>query len=392
MRVLFLTPRLPYPPVGGGLVKSWALVEFLRQQAEVWILCFQGAPWSAQQEAWVASWGGRLRAFPLRRERDAISFLASLIHRLPLSVYRHWCPAMAEGVAKTLEEGIDVVFADHLYMAQFVPSDFSGPRVLHLHNVESLLWERYAPFAGPLRPLVWWEALRLRQYEKKVFSMFHRLLVVSEEERAAVMGMGVPAWQVLLVPNVPRPDLLARPPLEPPPSKTVAFLGTLSWPPNQVSLRWFMRACWPHLRRRVPQAHLVIGGGEPPLWLQRWVQARTDIDLRCPLDDAAEEEIYQGARALVEPALTGGGSKVKVLNALARGLPVVTTPRGVQGLRAVPGAHLLVASTPQEMVQAIASLMDQDGLWRRLSRGGRELVGQFYTLEEAFSHLGEVLS
>jgi len=391
VKVLFLTPHLPYPPRSGGLVKSWAMVEFLRRHVELWLVCFRQGPWDAAQREWAQGWGERLLALPLRRPRGPISYLASVARGLPLSVYRNHSPAMAHLVRQVLEAGFQAVVADHLYMGHYVPPEFPGRKVLHLHNVESLLWERHVPLAGPLAPLVWWETRRLRQYERALFPRFHRLLVVSKDEGEALRALGVPEGKVAVLPNVARPDLLARPSLEPPSGGKVAFLGTLSWPPNQDGLRWFLRECLPRLRAVRPQARLVVAGQGAPSWLRRAARRRA-LELLSPLDDAGEEAVYRRARALVEPARGGGGTRVKVLNALARGLPVVATPRGVAGLALEPGVHILVAGGAQEMAEALAQLLDDDGLWRRLSLAGREAVGRLYTPEAALPPLLEALT
>jgi len=116
------------------------------------------------------------------------------------------------------------------------------------------------------------------------------------------------------------------------------------------------------------------------------------VELLAPLGQEDEERIYQRARALVEPAWGGGGTRVKVLNALARGLPVVTTPRGVQGLDLEPGVHVLVAHSPHEMAVALSRLMVDDQLWLRLSQAGREVVGRLYVPDVALRPLLEALA
>jgi polysaccharide biosynthesis protein PslH len=388
MKVLFLTPRFPYPPRGGGLQKTWAMVELLRQHVDLWLFCFHQGQ---QDEQWASAWGKRLRMLPLSRGRNPLNFLASLIHGLPLSVYRNHSQAMARLVREAIGEGFEAVIADHLYMAHYVPPDFPGRRILHLHNVESLMWESHARLMGVVGTLMRWEAGRLRRHELALFPRFHRLLVVCEEEGKAVESLGVPGERVMVVPNVALPDLLRRPPLSPSQGMTVAFLGTLSWPPNEAGLRWFISQCFPILRRLSPGVRLVVGGHNPPPWLRRAAR-RGEVELLAPLGQEDEERIYQRARALVEPAWGGGGTRVKVLNALARGLPVVTTPRGVRGLDLKPGVHVLVAHSPHEMAVALSRLMVDDQLWRQLSQGGREVVGRLYVPEVALRPLLEALT
>jgi len=107
---------------------------------------------------------------------------------------------------------------------------------------------------------------------------------------------------------------------------------------------------------------------------------------------ADAEPLYRRARLFVEASPTGGGTRLKVLNALARGLPAVASPEGAEGLDAVPGEHLLVAADAESMAEAVCRLMADDDLWRVLSENGRALIRSRYLPEVAYRPLDEVLS
>ncbi len=379
MRILFLTHQRPWPARGGGLIKTWALVRHLQERAEVELVCLESL---ATGEA------------PLPRPRGAATLLASYAARLPLSVYRNWSEPIAGRVRRRLEEGFDAVVADHIYTAPYVPDDFPGRKLLHLHNVESLVWQREAKLER--HPLRRWavalEARRLRRFEAAQARRFQRVFAVSEEEQRELLALGLPPERTGVLPNVPLPGLLERPPLDyEAAAPRVLYLGTLSWRPNQRGLRSFLAEGMPALRRLLPGASLTVAGASPPPWLSRLAASLDGVQMVGPVDEEGEEALYRSSRAFVEPVRGGGGTKVKVLNALARGLPVAATPDGARGLEAVPGRHLLVAEGPQALAEAVARLLATPSLWRQMAAAGRELVRLRYLPEVAFRPLVEEL-
>jgi glycosyltransferase involved in cell wall biosynthesis len=381
LRILFLTHRRPWPARGGGLIKTWALVQHLRQAAQVELLCLDS----------LAAEGGEA---PLPRSRGLGSLLGSYALGLPLSVYRNWSGAAAREVRRRLQGGFDAVIADHIYTAAYLPDDCPGRLLLHLHNVESLLWQREARLER--HPLRRWaltlEARRLRRFEAAQVGRFQRVFAVSEEERRELLALGLPEERSGLLPNVPLPGLLERPPLRYDEAGARAlYLGTLSWQPNQRGLRLFLQEGLPELRRRRPEASLTVAGEGAPRWLWALAPSRDGLQVLGPVDEEGEEALYRASRAFLEPVLGGAGTKVKVLNALARGLPVAATPDGVRGLEVVPGRDLLVAQGPLGLAEALACLLASPARWQELAEAGRELVRQRYVPEVAFRPLLEEL-
>ena len=395
MRILFLTPLFPYPPVSGGLIKTWTILTYLSQQGhQVEALCFRKGALSPAQEAFAYDFPGSVEALPLNRQRTPSNLLRSYVSGLPLSVYRNQSPQMQALVGRRLaRQSYDLVFVDHWLMAQYVPADFRGPSVLHQHNAEHVLWRREAqatrtPWGRAILAL---EYGRVRRYEASILSRFRWLLAVSEPDRQALIALGAPPERVQVLPNVADPRLLSQPPLrfdDLPPN--VLYLGTLSWLPNSQGLASFLRDAHPLLQHSLPETRLIIAGSGPPAWLRRAVRRRPGLELINPAEEP--EPLYSRARVFLETVRGGGGTKVKVLNALARGLPVAATPEGAEGIDAVPGQHLLVADDPPSMVAAIEALLADKVIWQRLSDNGRALVRERYQPHTAYRALDRILA
>lgn len=386
MRILFLTPRQLSEPRSGGTIKSAAVLAYLDARHDVDVACFRGTAEPPWDRPGVVS----LR---LERGRSVRHLLASYGSRVPLSIERNRSSAFAEQVqALSASNAHDAIFVDGWLMAQYVPWGSTALRLLHEHNAEHVMWRRHAQLASHpvLRPAVRVEARRVRRYEASLLRRFDVVFAVSERDRAALAQLGTPAERIALLPNVADASLLERPALTPPREPVLLFLGTLSWPPNDEGLARFVRDVVPRLLERVPNARLIVAGSGASDRLVRLVHASRGVGFAGPVED--DEPLYRRARCFVDVGVGGSGTKVKVLNALARGLPVVTGSDGAAGLEAVSGEHLLVADERDHLVRSLERVLRDDERWTALSRNGRGLVRRRYVPEVAFGALDAALA
>jgi glycosyltransferase involved in cell wall biosynthesis len=392
MRILFLTSRIPYPPQSGGTIKTAALLDHLGTSHSVRLACFHRHPLTPAQREWSLQ-QGHVDFIPLNRERTPVNLFRSYLARVPLSIERNRSREMAALVSKRLrDDGADVVFVDGWLMAQYLPAWFNRMRLLHQHNAEHVMWGRQTRLEpNPIRrALLQVEFRRVRSYETSLLSRFDTVFAVSEPDRRALLGLGIEPTMVRLLPNVADSHLLAEPPLSPDVGPTFLFLGTLSWEPNVTGLESFLRAVLPEILNTTPGARFVIAGlGAPPRLARRVAQTK-GAELVGYVSDP--EPLYRSARAFVDASRGGAGTRVKILNAMARGLPVVATAEAAEGLEVVPGEHLLVADDPRSMAEAIGRLIADRNLWLTLSRKGRDFISRHHVAERAFGALDEVLS
>lgn len=393
MRILFLTPEFPYPARGGGTIKSSTLITHLKLKHEVDLMCFRRSELSDEQTSW-ANAIGEVVTVEAQGERTAANLLRSYAAGIPLSILRNRNARFAELVLQLLgRRPFDAVFVDSWLMAQYLPRTFQGLRTLHQHNAEYVMWQRQAAYeSNPLRrALVRNESERVRRYESSILRGFDVVFAVSELDRRALRDVGVEPGRLELLPNVPEPGMLERPPLSARGADHVLlYLATLSWQPNLQGLRHFLLHTFPILRGRMPGARLLVAGRGAPRDLVRLASRVQGVELVGAFDDP--EPLYRRARAFIEVARGGSGTRLKVLNALARGLPVVTTPDGAEGLDIRPGVHALVGSTPAELSDALARVMSDDAIWTSLADNGRRIVRERYVPETAYRALDRVFA
>jgi glycosyltransferase involved in cell wall biosynthesis len=274
------------------------------------------------------------------------------------------------GFELRLEEALgsarfDVGVVEHFWCAPYADllRRFCGRLILDLHNIESVLLRRQAgllPF--PARTVFQRFASSCAALERDLLPRFDTILVTSDQDRKFIGG-GVVYPNA--VPLVAVPVVRKR--------EEIAFSGNLEYEPNYTAVQWFLRGVWPQLRDRHPELRLrLIGRGEAAV--RRLVAEDERILLSGPVDDAIAE--LARARLAVAPLLAGSGTRIKIIEAWAAGLPVVSTTIGAEGLPGANGEHFLIADTAGDFVAAVEQVLSRSDLRQRLATNGRLLYEQ----------------
>lgn len=392
MRILFLAFQFPYPPISGASIKTLSLLDYLRGKHDVHFVVLRRGSLSSSQMEWAAGLDA-LQAVELNKPRNAWSLLSSYAARVPLRIERNRTAEMARVVKREIDAfRPEVVFCDGLSMAQYVPNGFRGLRVLHEHNAEYVIWERQSEIERGLRRwIASREAARLRHYEASALRRFDVVFAVSEDDRQTLLDLGAEPDRVDILPNIPDRDLLSKPvPVFADTKPNILYFGTLSWQPNIEGVERVLTSVFPAVRQRVTEARLVVAGAGASRGLAGRVAALEGAEFRGKVED--QELVYREARVLVDATESGGGTRLKVLNSLARGIPVVASSLAAQGLDVVPGEHLLVAGSDDQMIDAIVLLLRDGSRWQALSEKGRALVRARYVAEVAYRPLDGALA
>jgi glycosyltransferase involved in cell wall biosynthesis len=392
MRILFITANFPFPPNSGAALKTLSVFDYLSRRHDVRAVSIIRAPLTQAQELWAAERG--VQTVLVSRGRSPGNLVRSYLSSVPLSVERNRSGLMKALVEEKLTAGLpDAVFVDGWLVAQYLPEWFPGLKMLHQHNAEYRLWESESDKrgAGPLRWLAGREAGRVRRYEAKIMPRFDAVFAVSVEDARALVSIGADRNRVDLLPNIPDPALLDLPTLSFAQSEPeIMYFGTLSWQPNIDGLERLITRILPLVRERLPDVRLTVAGRDAPRRLIELAERSPSVQYVGPLDDA--EPLYQRARVFAEVTQTGGGTRLKILNALARGLPTVASVAAAQGLDIVTGHHVLVARDDDALAQAIVLLLTNEDRWRIVSENGRALVRGKYVAEVAFQSLDRILA
>ncbi|HOC41999.1 MAG TPA: glycosyltransferase [Thermoanaerobaculales bacterium] len=390
--VLVVSPYSIVPTIHGGAVRIFNLTRRLADHAEVTMLILGGGTDDPPQRAALASFCRRVL---FQRLPDPGLDRWRL---LPPSVARIWSPAVADRIASLVDaHGIDVVVLEYSEMGRFA-GPYAGARTVlvehdlgfrtHARQRRVGIDRRYA--AGEVLGRGAGDWLRRLHFELAACGRVDQIHVMSAADRALLARL-LPDGErrIRLIPNGVDTEHF-RPPSPDAQRSGVLFVGSFPHLPNLDALDHLLAKVWPEVRRQLPGARLTVAGARPP---QRVLEldGRDGIEVAGEVPDLAP--LYQHHRLLAVPLRAGSGTRLKILEAMACGLPVVSTTIGAEGIEGRPGEHLVVADDPSLFAEAIVRLLtDRDGAAARLAEKGRALVLERYDWDRIAGRLVEAIA
>ncbi len=354
MRILFLADLSPSPPTTGARERDYQLARALGERFAVDVVTLGPVPTARDEPFELHSAGD-----PPSRVRALVTSL-----RRPYLETRHESPTLRRFVQSGQW---DIVHASHLFTARTALST-GAPVVIDAHNVETEVAKTSVSSApGTLRRArLEWEANKTGRLERRLVPKAAAVLATSTGDAQTLAGWG--GQRVTVIPNgVDCAAVAARPPA---PGSSVIFVGSYDYLPNRGAAEELVDQVLPALHALVPTAELTLVGRRPPDRLTNsppaWLHVPGEVDDVGPW--------LHSARVTVLPIRGGGGTRLKVLHALAAGVPVVSTPFGVAGLDLVPDCHVLLGESSQDLAHQAARVIEDDGLARSLSEEGRREV------------------
>jgi polysaccharide biosynthesis protein PslH len=406
MRILFLTQIIPWPVDAGPKMKTWNVLRFLHGQGHEVLLASFVRPEEEEHVAVMHDVCSAVYPIPLRRSRlkDGFFYLRSQLTRRPFLIERDDVGAMRRLVKKVVKsEQIDVIHADQLSMVQFAfdspyPHDTTrsingleanGRKkpvlVFDAHNAVWSVIDRMGKNAAwYLKPILALEASRIKKYEGAVVRNFDHTFAVAEPDAMALRQavndepgeMVDLESKISVVPIAVDADAL-QPAKRESSSLKILTLGTLHYPPNADGIRWFAGEVFPLVKAEVPGVELTIVGKNPPKEIQQFEDESPEtIRVTGYVPDL--DPYFQEAALVVVPVRAGGGMRVRILETFARGIPMVTTTIGLEGIDAAPGVDVLVEDSPQGFAKAVVALLRDKNLQQRLAENGRRLIEKKY--------------
>ncbi len=384
MQVLLLTQVLPYPPDSGPKVKTWNVLKYLARQHEVTLVSFVRGDQLAEVER-LRRYCRAVHTVPMMRSpiHDGLALLRSLSIGQPWMMVRDDRGAMRQLVDRlATTTRFDVVHADQLNMAQYAVRVPGARKVLDAHNALWLLYKRLAATMrpGPRRRLLERDWRLLKDYEGRLVREFDEVLAVSDEDKAALLEAAGQPRDITVIPIAVDTDEIL-PVTRHETANHLLHIGTMYWPPNIDGMWWFIREVYPLIRARRPEVILDVVGARPPEDLLALNGDGKGVNVAGYVPDPAP--YLERAGVFIVPLRAGGGMRVKILEALARGLPLVTTTLGCEGIAVEHGRHVLIADTPEAFARETLHLLENRALADELGRNGRRLVEDLYDYRAA---------
>jgi sugar transferase (PEP-CTERM/EpsH1 system associated) len=392
VRILWVKAGKLLPVDTGGKIRSYNILRHLARNHEVTLLSYYGGQRDSAYEAEIQ------REFPGAQTiytatldgsvvAQSLDYLGRLFQSAPFAVSKFTHTDVQRVVALCLKENkFDVVVCDFLSSSRNFPENLATPTVLFQHNVESALWRRMAStesntarrFAYQL------EAKKMSRYERSALGKFHHVIAVSEYDRQQMLAMA-PVCAISVVPTgVDTQKYGAAPPASANPPRIV-FTGSMDWEPNIDAVAYFCQEIFPRVRAEFPSAVFQIVGRNPHPRIKQLASHSVEVTGTVP----SVGEYLRDATLVVVPLRIGGGTRLKIFEAMAMGKAVVSTTIGAEGLDVESGRDLILADDATTLAHAITLLLRDPALRRRYEEAAAKLAAQYdwSNIEQRFAEV-----
>jgi polysaccharide biosynthesis protein PslH len=437
MRILFLTQVLPYPPELGASVKTWNVLRYLSLQGHNVTLASFVRPGEADYVPHLDEICKAVYTIPLLRSRsaDGRAWLRSILTGRPFLIERDDLPGMRKLVRNLLEDNTyDLIHTDQLTMAQYaLPSPVLFPRVsgrrgrngqwnpkyfhsnatprlvFDAHNAVWIIMDRFRQkLPGVFHPLYNLEARRIKAYEGMLLNEFDHTLALTQFDREALYE----AW-MSTKPKIKKkrlfnfyPSLMGPTPItvvpiavdagpltqlvRRPGSRTMLAVGSVDNASDADGIRWFIKKVFPMIVSKKQDIKLVVVAKKVPAELIRFVQAKYSGQITFTSLDGPVKPIIGDCAVVVAPVRLATGTRSYILEAFARGMPVITTSLGLEGIEALPGEACLIGDSPEAFALQALNLIEDKALQVKLSANGLKLAEERYNWIKALKPLDTI--
>lgn len=377
MNILWVKIGGFWPPNVGGRLRSFHIVSELSRRHRVTVLTTHRPDEDAGEAAKHLPFCARVASFPHAAPKaGTFEFLQALVRSwmspLPVDLRKWRVPMLRAEADAVLRSGqIDVCIADFLYAAENVPQDTAVPMILFEHNVEHMIWKRLAANERNLlrRAALEIEWRKVHRRERRACRRSQAVLAVSEVDRRSLIA-NAPDAIVRSIPTGVDTEYF-RANGTPVKDAHLVFSGAMDWYPNEDAMMFFIREILPLVQRQIPNVTLTIAGRNPSARL-RGVSDQAGVRVTGTVDDV-RGYLDEGA-VYVVPLRVGGGTRLKIFEALSMGKAVVSTGVGAEGLPIVDGEHYVRADDRGHFADAVVSLLRDPNRRNALGAAGKQLV------------------
>lgn len=378
MKILMISSYLPFPLFSGGHIRLYNLIKNLSKENEITLICEKRDFQTDKDTEEVKKICKKVVTVPRRKQWSLQNILKTGFSSNPFLITGHTSEEMKAAIRdEMVRETFDLIHVETFYVFQNLPK-VTIPVVLVEHNVEYLVYKRYADLLNPLvKPFLLIDIMKIKQKEEEAWDKANKLIAVSNIEKKIMQRE-----HVAVIPNgVDTERFKFRDFLAIPKEKKVLFIGDFKWLQNRDSLEFILKEIWPRVISKYSQLNKELD-------LKLWVVGRNLPDSfkeynlpNVEFDTNNKDEtwnIFKNSFILLAPFRAAGGTSYKVLEAMSTGVGIVTTSLGIEGLEAKNTVHVLAAQTADELANCVVDLSLDSSLYRKLTINSRKFVEQNY--------------
>ena len=371
-----LTPYLPYPLLSGGQIRTYNLLKNLKDNHEITLFSLIKDESERKYKKELDKFCKKVVL--LKRTKnpwDLRNILLAGFTAYPFLVTRNMPLSASRLIVKELSrQSYDLIHAETFYMMPNIPAT-KIPTLLVEQTIEYLGYQNYAQKSKlwPVKPLLYLDIAKIKYWEKYYWEKANRLVTMSDEDRQFIQSEIGNSQQIDVVANGVDMDYFKLTKIKRPSNPTVLFVGTFKWLPNADAVEFLVEKIWPLIIKQISNAKLHIVGFSPSKKILSYAK-NDSITVSGNISDI--RDAYGQAHVLLAPVRSGKGTRYKVLEAMATGLPIVGTKLSVEGLPVKSGSDVLISDTDQGLAEKTIQLLKDRQLQEKLAQNGKKLVAQ----------------
>lgn len=370
-----LTPYLPYPLLSGGQTRSYNLIKNLAKKYDITLLSFIREDEERKYIPELEKYCRKVMVFKRRKAWSPLNILLAGATPYPFLVSIYLSRSVKRAISEELADSkYNLIHAETFYVMPNIPRT-NLPVVLVEQTVEYVVYKHFMQHEAPffLRPFLWIDVLKIKRWEKFFWNKARRVIAMSENDKKSILSLA-PNLDVDIVPNGVDVEWFAQKSKEANDS-TVLYVGYFKWLQNREAVEFLIRHVWPKIKSKVKDTKLwIVGRG-----MTDDLRALANKEIRISEDFEDIRDAYAKADVLLAPIKGPGGTRLKILEALASGTPVVTTSVGAEGLDVKDGEEALIRDSAEKLAQATVKILNDKKYAKKLGEAGRKLVGKYYS-------------
>jgi sugar transferase (PEP-CTERM/EpsH1 system associated) len=381
VKILWLKTELLHPVDKGGKIRTYQMLKELKKNHHITYLTLDDGTAEANALEKSSEYAHETVTIPHRTAakfspKFYFELANNLVSKLPYALQKYVSAEMRETTEKlAARENFDVVVCDFLTPAVNLPANLNAATLLFQHNVESMIWRRHFEVAesAPKKVFMKMQWQRMFEYEKESCRRFDWVAAVSKED-ADTMRREYNIENVSDIPTGVDTEFFAPGGDVEKDQFNMVFTGSMDWLPNEDAIQWFTQEILPLVRRQIPQVSLTVVGRNPFSSLVELSKKDQSIIVTGRVPDV--RPFMEKASVYVVPIRIGGGTRLKIYEAMAMELPMVSTTIGAEGLPILDGEEILLRDTPQEFAEAVVKLMQDKNLAKKIGERAAQTVRQ----------------